>query len=32
MSRFIKRNDRFQSKLFPETLDDYIEGKFCQGD
>ena len=25
MSRFIKSNDRFQSILFAETLDDYIE-------
>jgi|GEM_PF-2285110 len=25
MSRFIKTTDRFQSILFPETLDDYIE-------
>lgn len=25
MSRFIKSADRFQSILFPETLDDYIE-------
>lgn len=25
MSRFIKSDDRFQSILFPETLDDYIE-------
>lgn len=25
MSRFIKSSDRFQSILFPETLDDYIE-------
>jgi len=25
MSRLIKSDDRFQSILFPETLDDYIE-------
>jgi transposase len=27
MSRFIKSADRFQSILFPETLDDYIQEK-----